>query len=402
VPDAAPLPPGQQLVAPGKWPVVGERSPAPLAGEWTVEVVGLVRGSQCWTLGELSQLPQVTRQIDVHCVTRWSRPAMEFRGVRLLDLLEWSAAPASVQRASESQESVLPRPRDRCDLRRELTSGGEGRGEGGTTGPSADSPTDPGEREKKPSHHRFISFVSHSDRGHSTSLPLPAIRELDPLLATHAEGAPLSREHGGPIRVVVPGKYFYKSLKWVCRIELLTEDRLGYWESHAGYHNGADPWKEERFLAADLDLQTVRQLVTSRNFERRDLRGIAAAGLDMQGLQATGAKLRDAHFEGADLRQANFNGANLSGAHLQLADLRGASFGPDSSGAPADLEGADFRGADLRGAVFRGASLFGVTLGPAENGQPTRIDETAIIDAASRATLEATPDQLAYLQNAAS
>jgi uncharacterized protein YjbI with pentapeptide repeats len=201
---------------------------------------------------------------------------------------------------------------------------------------------------------------------------------------------------------VVPGRYFYKSLKWVCRIELLTEDRLGYWESHAGYHNGADPWNEERFLAADLDLQTVRQLVTSRNFEGRDLRGIAAAGLDLQGLQATGAKLRDAHFEGADLRQANFNGANLSGAHLQRADLRGASFGPDSSGVPADLEGADFRGADLRGAVFRGASLFGVTLGPAENGQPTRIDETTIIDAASRATLEATPEQLEYLRNAAS
>jgi hypothetical protein len=296
-------------------------------------------------LSELTQLPQVPRQIDVHCVTRWSRLAMEFRGVRLLDLLELASIPASA---------------------------------------------------------RFISFVAHSDRGHSTSLPLSAIRELDPLLATHADGAPLSVEHGGPIRVVVPGKYFYKSLKWVRRMELLKDDRLGYWESHAGYNNGADPWNEERFLAADLDLQAVRQLVTSRNFESRDLRGIAAAGLDLQGLQAAGAKLRDAHFEGADLRQANFNGANLSGAHLQLADLRGARFGPDSSGIPADLEGADFRGADLRGASFRGASLFGVTLGPAENGQLTLIDETTFIDAASRATLEATPDQLAYLQNAAS
>lgn len=399
MPDAAPLPPGQQLVAPGKWPVVGERSPVPLAGEWTVEVTGLANGSRSWTLSELSQLSQVTRQIDVHCVTRWSRLAMEFRGVRLLDLLEWSAAPAAVQGASEALESVLPRPRDRCDSQRES---------GPSPRPSPqlssvlDPHVDPEEREKKSGHHRFISFVAHSDRGHSTSLPLSAIRELDPLLATHANGAPLSVEHGGPIRVVVPGRYFYKSLKWVCRIELLTEDRLGYWEAHAGYHNGADPWSEERFLAADLDLQTVRQLVTSRNFEGRDLRGIAAAGLDLQGLQAAGAKLRDAHFEGADLRQANFNGANLSGAHLQLADLRGARFGPDSSGVPADLEGADFRGTDLRGASFRGASLFGVTLGPAENGQLTLIDKTTFIDAASRATLEATPDQLAYLQNAAS
>ena len=306
-------------------------------------VTGLTSGTRCWSLADLTQLPQVTRQIDVHCVTRWSRPEMEFGGVRFLDLLEPAAIPDTI---------------------------------------------------------RYVSFVAQSDRNHSTSLPLSVVRELDPLLVTHAEGKLLTTEHGGPLRVVVPGRYFYKSLKWVRRIELLSEDRLGYWESQAGYHNGANPWSEERFLAADLDLRTVRELVTTRDFRGRDLRGIAASGLDLQGLRATGAKLRDAHFEGADLRSACFDGANLSGAHLQRADLRGARFGPDATGVIADLEGADFRGADLRGATFQRASLFGATLGPTEDGHFTRIDESTIIDATSLATLEATPDQLHYFRDA--
>jgi hypothetical protein len=308
-----------------------------------VTVTGLTSGTRCWSLADLTQLPQVTRTIDVHCVTRWSRPVMEFRGVRLLELLESAAIPDTT---------------------------------------------------------RYVSFVAQSDRNHSTSLPLSVVRELDPLLVTYAEGKLLTTEHGGPLRVVVPGRYFYKSLKWVRRIELLTEDRLGYWESQAGYHNGANPWSEERFLAADLDLRTVRELVTTRDFRGRDLRGIAASGLDLQGLRATGAKLRDAHFEGADLQSACFDGANLSGAHLQRADLRGARFGPDATGAIADLEGADFRGADLRGATFQRASLFGATLGPTEDGHFTRIDETTIIDATSLATLEATPDQLRFFRDA--
>ncbi len=143
-------------------------------GEWTVEVTGLANGSRSWTLSELSQLSQVTRQIDVHCVTRWSRLAMEFRGVRLLDLLEWSAAPVAVQRASVALESVLPLPRDRS-IRREILSAGERVGVRENiwplTPPSPqlssvlDPHVDPGEWEKISGHHRFISFVAHSDRG---------------------------------------------------------------------------------------------------------------------------------------------------------------------------------------------------------------------------------------------
>lgn len=342
------LPPSQQLVAPDKWPVVGERSPLVPDGPWTVCCRGAVERERTWSLEELRGLPQVSRSIDVHCVTRWSRLGVEFTGIPLSVLLDHC-----------------------CPL------------------PTA----------------RFVSFVAYSDRRHSTSLPLSVVRDADVLIAFEADGQPLSTEHGGPVRIVTPGRYFYKSLKWLARIELLTEDRLGYWEANAGYHNGADPWSEERFLAADLDLQTVRQLITSRDFAGLDLRGVVATGMDLRGLNASGAQLRDAHFEGADLRDSDFNGANLSGAHLERADLRGASFCADAQGLAADLEGADFRGADLRGTKFSGASLFGATFGPIDlNDQtspPAVIDNTTRIDLASLASLESTPSQIEFFKAAA-
>ena len=343
----SPLPPHQQLVALGKWPVVGERMPRIPDGPWTVSVSGAVEREATWSLDELRGLPQVTRRIDIHCVTRWSRLGVEFTGVPLSAIL------------------------DACR-------------------PSVSA--------------RFISFVAHSEREHSTSLPLAMLLETDALIAFEADGQPLASEHGGPVRVIVPGRYFYKSLKWLARIELLTEDRLGFWEANAGYHNGADPWTEERFLAANLDLQAVRQLLASRDFGGRDLRGLTATGIDLRGLNACGAKLRDAHFEGADLRDSCFDGANLSGSHLDRADLRGATFCPDDSGVPADLEGADFRGADLRGTRFRGASLFGATFGPIDPSDgtsfPAFVDETTLIDETTLTSLESTPLQLHFLRSA--
>ncbi len=341
----SPLPPQQQLVAPGKWPVVGERAALTADGLWRVSCCGEVESEQTWSLEQLRDLPQVTRSLDIHCVTRWSRLGVEFSVVPLSTLLE------------------LCRPL-----------------------PSA----------------RFVSFVAHSQRGHATSLPLSMLREADVLVAFEADGQPLTAEHGGPVRIVTPGRYFYKSLKWLAQIELLAEDRLGYWEANAGYHNSADPWKEERFLAADLDLQTVRRLLAARDFSGRDLRGVVATGMDLRGLNAIGAQLRDAHFEGADLRDSGFDGANLSGAHLERADLRGATFGQDSNGIAADLEGADFRGADLRGARFLGASLFGATFGPSDPSDstsiPVVIDATTVIDGAALTSLESTPAQLRFLQ----
>lgn len=342
-----PLPPSQQLVALGKWPVVGERAPRSSAGPWTVSVAGVVERETTWSLDDLQGITPVTRQIDIHCVTRWSRLGVEFTGVPLSAILAACRPLASA---------------------------------------------------------RFISFVAHSERTHSTSLPLSVLQAADALLAFEVDGQPLSSEHGGPVRIVVPGRYFYKSLKWLARIELLHEDRLGYWEANSGYHNGADPWKEERFLAADLNLNTVRQLLASRDFSGRDLRGVVATGMDLRGLNASGAKLRDAHFEGADLRGSCFSGANLSGAHLERADLRGSTFLSDANGMAADLEGADFRGADLRGARFAGASLFGATFGPVDatdrTSFPSVVDATTMIDETTLASLEFTPAQLKFLRSA--
>jgi DMSO/TMAO reductase YedYZ molybdopterin-dependent catalytic subunit len=292
------LPPNQQVVAPGKWPPVGERSPLRDGGPWQVEVCGAVERPQTLSLAELQSLPHTALEIDIHCVTRWTRFALPFRGVLLAEVLR------------------LARPT-----------------------PAA----------------RFASFVAHSERGHSTSLPLDEAVELGALVAWEADGLPLPEVHGGPVRTVVPGRYFFKSLKWLRRVELLPEDRLGYWEAEAGYHNRADPWREERYMAPDLDRQLVRRLIEARDFSGLSLRSIAAAGRDLAGLKAARAILRDADFRGATLTAADFTEANLSNACLQGADLRGANF------QRADLEGADFAEADLRGADLRGASLFGAT-----------------------------------------
>jgi DMSO/TMAO reductase YedYZ molybdopterin-dependent catalytic subunit len=314
------LPPNQQLAAPGKWPVVGEKAPRQDDAPWTVSATGLVAQPHVWTLDELQALPQETHLIDIHCVTRWSKPQVAFTGVPLRVLLE--------------QVSPLPTA-------------------------------------------QFVSFVARSERGHSTSLPLVDALLLDTMIAFAADGKPLEEIHGAPVRTVVPGRYFYKSLKWLETLELLAEDRLGYWESEAGYHNVADPWREERYIAPNLDRNALRLALTARNFRGQDFRSVSAAGFDLAGLNAERALLRDADFRRANLARSNFTGANLSNAHLQLADLRDAVL------RDADLEGADFRGADLRGADLRGASLFGATFCPeppnAEAFSPAILDRTTQI-----------------------
>jgi DMSO/TMAO reductase YedYZ molybdopterin-dependent catalytic subunit len=332
------LPPHQQLAATGKWPVVGERVPRQSAEPWRVSVAGLVGRPQAWTLAELRALPIIERAVDVHCVTRWSKPGARFGGVLLTQLL------------------------DACQPL-----------------PGA----------------RFISFVARSDRNHSTSLPLAEALELETLVAMTYDGKPLEEIHGGPVRTVVPGRYFYKSLKWLETIELLAEDRLGYWEATAGYHNTADPWREQRFLAPTLDRAAVRDLLARRDFSGCDLRGIDARGRDLRGLNARAALLRDAHFERANLEEACFDGANLSLAHLEGARLRGATFRSQ-----ADLEGVNFRGADLRGVDFTGASLFGATFcpepGDAENWGPALLDAGTRLDPAAIDML--TPTQQAFVR----
>jgi hypothetical protein len=284
-------------------------------------------------------MPREERVVDIHCVTRWSKLGAHFSGVPLSLFL------------------------DQC---RPL--------------PEA----------------RFISFVARSERNHSTSLALEEALSLDGLVALEYEGEPLEAVHGGPIRMVIPGKYFYKSLKWLERIELLEEDRLGYWEKEAGYHRGADPWREQRYIAANLDKRTLGEALAKRDFTGQNFLSLDARGMDLAGLNARGALLRAANFQRANLERACFDEANLSNAFLEGSNLRHSTF------INADVEGANFRGTDLRGADFTGASIFGTTFqdeagGPDSVG-PALLDHTTLFDEAAVDGL--TPLQQAFVRGA--
>jgi DMSO/TMAO reductase YedYZ molybdopterin-dependent catalytic subunit len=320
MPDRVALPPGQQLAAPGKWPLVGERSPAAGDDGWQVTVNGCVEMPCVLDLAQLRSLPWRRRAIDIHCVTRWSKLAVVFGGVDLADVLALAT-------------------------------------------PAAEA--------------RYVSFVARSPRNHSTSLSLTDALALNAFVALEAENHLLSTEHGGPVRLVVPGRYFYKSVKWLDRIELLANDRLGYWESEAGYHNGADPWREERYMAPDLTRQEMQRALDSRDFSGGNLRSLQARGHELSGLQAKGALLRNADFRDCLLQRACFDGANLANARFWGADVRQATF------IGADLEGADFTGADLRGVNLRGTSLFGATFAPEGDRSGAVLDASTLFDLAS-------------------
>ena len=180
------LPPGQRLVE--NWPVLDLGIvPRVTEANWTLAVDGLVENPVTWSWTDFQAQPRESVVSDIHCVTTWSRYDNRWEGVSTRCLLS----------------VVRPRPEA-----------------------------------------RFV--LCHSSDGYTTNLPLDAFAAEDALLATAWEGQPISRDHGGPVRVVVPKLYFWKSAKWVKRIELLAEDRRGYWEVR-GYHNDADPWKEERY-----------------------------------------------------------------------------------------------------------------------------------------------------------
>lgn len=316
------VPPNQALLPPRRWPVVGEAAPRPDDAPWTVTVAGLVERPLTLSLDALQALPAEDRVVDIHCVTRWSKLDARFAGVPLAALLD--------------RAGLLPEA-------------------------------------------RFLSFVARSPRSHSTSLPLGTALDLGAFVALGHDGGPLPVEHGGPVRMVVPGRYFYKSVKWLERIDVLAEDRLGYWEAETGYHNNADPWREERYIVAGMKKHELRRLIESRDISGRELLSMTADRMDLAGLKAAAALLRNVSFREAVLRDADFGGANLSNGHLEGADLRGARF------VDADVEGADFRGADLRGADFTGASLFGASFAPEpgdDRGAPALVDGTTRIAAA--------------------
>ena len=310
------LPPGQHETAPALWPVVGERSASVSKAPWTLTISGLVEQEKQWSVDELRALPGLRTRVDVHCVTRWSKTGMDMACVALGTALE------------------------------------------------ACSPTPEA---------AFLSFIARTDRKHHTSLPLDDALRLGAFLAMDHQGKPLAPEQGGPLRLIVPNRYFYKSLKWLERIDVLAEDRRGYWETVANHHNSADPRREQRYEEGALDSPDVDRRLAKRDISGRDFSGLLADDLDLTGLDGRGAALR-----GASLRRTNLTGANLDGANLTNCSLKGAVLQRATlrplGDQPADAEGVDFRGADLRGAVFVGVSLLGATFcsEPGDPGSGTR------------------------------
>ncbi len=180
-------PPGQNVFEAHEWPVLdlGE-TPAVSAERWRLVVDGAVETPLELSHAELLGLPQADEEADFHCVTGWSVLDLAFRGVRL--------------------ETILALAR-----------------------PTADA----------------THVMTHAHDGYSTNLPLEEALKPDVLLVHTVGGAPLTREHGGPVRVVVPQLYAWKGAKWVSRLELMTHDRRGYWEIR-GYSNTAHPWRDDR------------------------------------------------------------------------------------------------------------------------------------------------------------
>jgi len=185
-PERDRLPPGQTLVK--DWPVLDLGVQPDVARErFRLRVEGLVENRIALDWDGFLALPQTEQVSDIHCVTQWSRYDNRFTGVRTQDLL------------------ALARPK-----------------------PEA----------------RFVAMTSYD--GYTTNVTLEEFAGEDVLLAHSWEGQPLSRQHGGPLRLVLPRLYFWKSPKWLTRIELLAQDRPGFWEVR-GYHNHGDPWLEERY-----------------------------------------------------------------------------------------------------------------------------------------------------------
>ncbi|MEX2210958.1 MAG: sulfite oxidase-like oxidoreductase [Gaiellaceae bacterium] len=184
--DPARLPPGQYLT--DKWPVLhaGEVPRTELA-TWDFKVWGEVEEPLTLTWEQFNEVPKSENVQDIHCVTRWSRFDTSFRGVHWRELAKL----------------VKPKPTA-----------------------------------------NFV--IAHAEQGFTANVPLAALEDDDALLATEADGEPLEPEHGWPLRLVVPGRYFWKSAKWLRGLELSSIDRPGFWERY-GYHNDADPFKEERY-----------------------------------------------------------------------------------------------------------------------------------------------------------
>jgi DMSO/TMAO reductase YedYZ molybdopterin-dependent catalytic subunit len=184
------LPPGQYDV--GKsWPVLTAEATARIDAErWSLSIDGLVANPTTWSLRDLKALAgtdEDTYRGDIHCVTTWSKLDTSFTGIRLDTLLE----------------VAQPLP-------------------------------------------AATYVVEESTTRYRTNLPIEDVTGGKAWIVWEHEGKPLTREHGGPVRMIVPHLYFWKSAKWISKITLLDHDQPGFWEVN-GYHDRGDPWLEQRF-----------------------------------------------------------------------------------------------------------------------------------------------------------
>lgn len=185
------LPPGQFVVS--TWPVL-TYGPTPQLNthDWQLTIEGLVNSPVKLDWAQFSALPKTSVTVDIHCVTRWSKLGMHWQGVDVDELIKLA---------------------------------------GGLT-------TD--------AHYVVVSSYG----GYTTNLPAADITGGQALIATHADGHPLTAEHGAPARFFVPHLYFWKSAKYVNGLTFYPRDHPGFWEIN-GYHNYGDPWREQRY---EIDL----------------------------------------------------------------------------------------------------------------------------------------------------
>ncbi|CAM3516289.1 sulfite oxidase-like oxidoreductase [Paenibacillus lupini] len=187
------VPPGQTTT--DRFPILHEGDvPEYDMSQWTLRVFGEVEEEKTFTYEQIMALPQIKQRNDIHCVTRWSKLDTEWEGVRFTDLL-----------------SLI--------------------------GVKADA--------------KYVMI--HADQDYETNLPLEDLMHENILLAHSFDGEPLTAKHGWPLRLLVPHLYFWKSAKWIRGIEFMKEDRPGFWERN-GFHNYADPFREQRFSGEDLGL----------------------------------------------------------------------------------------------------------------------------------------------------
>ena len=182
------IPPGQTLAAPDRWPLL-HFGPVPRTNlaAWDLKVFGLVEKELKMAHTELRALPTKEVVADIHCVTGWSRLGDTWTGVAIQQIL------------------------DRCR-------------------PSAGA----------------THVMAHCEFGYTTSMPIEVLDDEDVLLCYGWNGNDLTDEHGFPLRLFVPKKYFWKSAKWLRGLEFMPRNRLGFWEQR-GYHDDADPWLEQRY-----------------------------------------------------------------------------------------------------------------------------------------------------------